>query len=223
MHALTLEQQLATPAGFAKRVKGPDGLFRVAGQVGIIGVLVAAFVGFAQAQWVAALTDLAAFVVIALVLCLAGIARSRISVAGMHTAYLGRGWIAAQSPIGFVKDSSDEGNGVVLRDLSVGSGTRVPGSPIVLVGGRHTLAAEVDATAATVRAWVLGITDAEARVVAERVHDATYDGRDASAVLPDVPTGMHLAAAEGLDPLVLAVAPSETGRHSAIRHYRLIG
>ena len=50
-----------------------------------------------------------------------------------------------------------------------------------------------------------------------------HDGRDASAVLPDVPTGMHLAAAEGLDPLILAIAPSETGRRKAIRHYRIIG
>jgi hypothetical protein len=212
------EQQLATRREFVKRVEGPDGLFRWAGTAGVLGLL-AAVSGAVQGKWTDALSGLALGVVIGLALAIAGMVRSRLALVGIHAAYLERGWIAAQAAIGLVKDSSGEGSGVMRRDESLTSGRRGTGIPIVLVGGRHTPRAEVEAAAAQVRDWVSGTTDAELRVHAEQIHKAAYDGRDASTFLP-VPPGMHLAVVEGRDEHVVAV-PGAAGRRRAIRHYRI--
>ena len=142
----------------------------------------------------------------------------RLGIRPIRRKYQADGWVSAQAPTGLVYDSSDEGNGLVRRDENLMSGRREHSTPVVLVGGRGTSRATVEAAAAAVRDEVVGLTDDEARALSYRVRwEAIYRASDPALMMP-VPAGMHLTRQAGKSPYVLLI-PAADGRRRGRPHF----
>ena len=203
-----LERELtATPAGFAARVEPPAGLRNVGMTIGVIGLLAAPFL-LVPGRRRDTLVGIVLWTGVALVVVVLGLVRERLSLKPLRARYLARGWVSRQEPTGLVKDSSDEGNGVVRRDLGLGTGGRDDGTPVVLVGGPGVTAERIEAAAAAAREHLMAMTPEESRAFSLRVlGEGLYRDWDASRHFP-VPAGMFVTVQTGRSPFVLVIPAS---------------
>lgn len=208
-----LERELTdTRRGFAARVEPPAGVRNVGMTFGVMGLLVTPFL-LVPGRRRDLLVGLGLWAVVALVVVLLGLVRERLSLKPLRERYLARGWVSRQAPTGLVKDSSDEGNGVVRRDLGLGSAGRDDGTPVVLVGGPGVSRESIESAAAAAREHLMRMTPEQARAFSLRVHEeGLYRDWDASRHFP-VPSGMSVTVQTGRSPYVLVVpAVNGSGR-----------
>ena len=214
-----LERELRdSRQAFAARVEPPAGLRNLGWTIGLIGLLAAPFLLVAGRR-LDAVAGIALCAVLASVVVVVGLLRARRSLGPLRETYLAHGWVSRQAPTGLVNDTSDEGNGVVRRDLGLVADRRDEGNPVVLVGGLGVPAESIEAAAAASRDHLAAMTPDDARALSRLLQEGLHRDWDASRHFP-VPSGMFVTVRTGRSPFVLVIPAADGSgrpRYYAVR------